>query len=111
MDILNKISGDKVQGPGKEVFFGLLVFATAAACLHGVKTIVNKLIDKGYGASATIAVDKVSATITITPPAKLQALLTADGAVPPQVTNDWNAAVSADSADSPTNKGVSTTQS
>ncbi|MCJ1379038.1 hypothetical protein MMC17_002137 [Xylographa soralifera] len=111
MDILNRISGDKLQGPGKEVFFGLLLFATAAACLHGVNTIVNKLIDKGYGATATIAVDKVSATVTITPPPRLQGLLTASGAIPPQVTTDWNAAVTADSADNPTNKGVSTTKS
>ncbi|MCJ1435479.1 hypothetical protein MMC27_004852 [Xylographa pallens] len=112
MDILNKISGDKVQAPETiDYFFGLLIFATAAAALHGVNTIVNKLIDKGYGATATFTSDKRSATVTITPPPKLQGLLTVGGAVPAQITTDWNAAVAADSVDKPTNGGVSTTKS
>ena len=106
MELLNKMSGDKVQGPGKDIFFGLLKFGTTAACLSGVNTIVHKLIDKGYAATAEVSGDSLSAKVTITPPPKLQGVLTDVGAVPTQVTADWNAAVAADAIDHPINNGI-----
>lgn len=112
MKILNKISANgQLQGPGKEIFFGLLKYGTAAACLHGTNVIVHKLIDRGYGATAKIDATELSATVSFSPPPKLQGSLSTGGPVPQQVTTDWNAAVAADSTDNPTNEGVSNSQS
>ncbi|KAI4160142.1 MAG: hypothetical protein LQ342_006000 [Letrouitia transgressa] len=108
MDILDKISGyGKVQDPISDIFYGLLTFATAAACAHGTNIIVNKLIDMGYGATTSIEAHGVKATVTITPPPReLQDRLTVGGVVPQYITSNWNAAVAADSTDNPTNGGV-----
>ncbi|KAL9043860.1 MAG: hypothetical protein Q9214_002964 [Letrouitia sp. 1 TL-2023] len=111
MGILNRFGGNrKVQGASKDIFYGLLKFGTAEACAHGTKIIANKLIDKGYGATVTIEASNVKATVTITPPPKLQHHVITGNVVPQQIITDWNAAVKADSADNPTNGGVGTTK-
>jgi hypothetical protein len=95
-----------VQDPGSEIFIGLLTFATAGACVHGARLIVNKLVEKGYSATFKIEAGDLKATVTIKAPKKFKGLQTTGGGVPKEVVNDWNAAVAADAADHPINDGI-----
>ncbi|KAL8795908.1 MAG: hypothetical protein Q9195_001652 [Heterodermia aff. obscurata] len=104
--ILQKMEANNKPEDFKITWTGIVVWATAAVVANGANVILNKLIDKGYGAEVSISVTK--ATFKITPPPRgIQEDEAAAGVVPEQVTADWNSAVEADAKDNPTNEGIS----
>lgn len=107
LKILHEISGKgPVQDLDPSIYQGFLVFLSVAACTHGTGIIVQKLISAGYIVTLSIAVSGVTAAIKIERPRNSQDRLITDGVVPPQVVEDWDAAVAAASADHPINNGI-----